>query len=328
MSAADTTPSNNTGFIEGILSHLPDGLRRFVELLIQTVKDLFTDNMPQWAAAVAFYGLLSLFPFTLAAVSIAAYFVDVNWAVTKISDGMGEFLPRGEDVIKNTLQDVLRVRGTVGLLSLLALLWTGSRVFGVLTMALNIAYDADETYGYFKRLMIEGLFMLTAGLLFFLALSSSVFLRMFQGALQFLPEDRGLVFRVVTEAVPDLLLIVSYFLVYQYVPRTKPKWQASLAGAGAATLLFLVAQPLFLGYIRQFAQYNLIYGSLAAVIILLVWAWIVALVTLVGGELASHVHMMYFQGHSPEEVHRRHEERSPTRKRKDNSQRRAAPAQS
>ncbi|MBW3623768.1 MAG: YihY/virulence factor BrkB family protein [Armatimonadetes bacterium] len=304
------------------------GLQGAWALLVQTVKDCFTDNVPQWAAAVAFYGLLSLFPFTLAAISIAAYFVDVNWAISKISDGMGEFLPRGEEVIKSTLRDVIQARGTVGILSILALLWTGSRVFGVLTMALNIAYDVDETFGFFKRLMMEGLFMLTAGVLFFLALSSSVFLRLFQGVLQFLPEEGNSVFWIVTEAVPGLLLLGTYFLVYQFVPRTNPKWQASVAGAGAATLLFMIARPLFLGYIQQFASYNLIYGSLAAVIILLIWAWIVAYITLFGGELASHVHMMYFEGRSPEEVGESHEERSPIRKkkRKDSSQRHAAPA--
>lgn len=325
--AASSNNSDKTGKLEGILDRLPDGLRRFVEMLVQTVKDLFTDNVPQWAAAVAFYGLLSLFPFTLAAVSLAAYFVDIDWAVGRLTSALGSYLPSGESVIRNTLQQVIELRGTIGLLSVLALLWTGSRVFGVLTMALNIAYDADESFGFFKRLMMEGFMLLTAGFLFFLALSSGVFLRLFQGLLQFLPQGQGWVYWIVREMVPGLLLLASLFMIYQFVPRKRPNWKASVSGATAATLLFLLAQPLFLGYVQRFANYNLVYGSLTAVIVLLVWAWITAFITLFGGELTSHVQMMYFEGRSSDEVQERHEERSPLKKRREASRSRTAPAQ-
>lgn len=80
-----------------------------------------------------------------------------------------------------------------------------------------------------------------------------------------------------------------------------------------ATLLFVLARPLFVSYLRRFANYNLIYGSLAIVIIMVFWAWIVALILLFGGETASHTQAMVIEGQPKEEVERRHLQRSPVK---------------
>jgi membrane protein len=78
----------------------------------------------------------------------------------------------------------------------------------------------------------------------------------------------------------------------------------------------LAARPLFLRYVRDFGQYNLIYGSVAVAVILVLWAWVVALILLFGGELASHVQAMAIEGQAAEQVARQHQERSPTHPRK------------
>ncbi len=78
-------------------------------------------------------------------------------------------------------------------------------------------------------------------------------------------------------------------------------------------LLTLAARPLFLTYVGRLASYSHIYGWLAIGIILLVWTEIVAIITLFGGELASHIQMMAYEGLSGAEVSRRHRPRSPDR---------------
>ncbi len=288
-------------------------LRRIWEVLVQSVKDLVTDSGPQWAAAVAYYSLLSAFPLLLAAVSLAAYFVDPNRAVDQATRLLGEFLPEGEEQIATIVKEAVEASGQVSLLSLAALLWTGSRVFGVLTRALNVAFDVDEQYGFFKRLLVEAVMMLTIGVVFVLALASGLLVDLLWRVLQVLPAGRGLVFELVQEAIRVALLLASFFLIYRFVPRGRRDSRAALAGAVVATLLFLAARPLFIGYVQQFGRHNVVYGSLAVAIILVLWAWLVALITLFGGELAGHVRTMLIEGQTPEEVERAHQERGPVR---------------
>ncbi len=276
-------------------------------MLVQSIKDLVTDSGPQRAAAIAYYSLLSTFPLLLAAVSLAAYFVDPNQAVDQVTRLLGEFLPEGEAQIATTVKEAVEASGQVSLLSLAALLWTGSRVFGVLTRALNVAFDVDEHYGFFRRLLIEAVMMLTIGVVFVLALASGLLVDLLWRALQVLPAGRGLVFELVPEATRVALLLVAFFLIYRFVPRGRRDSRAALVGAVVATLLFLAARPLFIGYVRQFGRHSVVYGSLAVAIILVLWAWLVALITLFGGELTAHIQKMTFEGAEREEVERLHD---------------------
>jgi YihY family inner membrane protein len=227
---------------------------------------------------------------------------------------LGEFVPRGEGRVVAIVKDAVDARGSVSLLSIGALLWSGSRVFGAATKALNIAYDTDETYGFFMRTGVEVVMMATIGVIFVLALASRSIINIFWNALAFLPRGRDLAFQVTEATLPALLLLAAFFLIYRFVPRGQQDWRAALLGAAVATFLFLLARPVFLGYVQSFGEYNLIYGSLAIVVILALWAWLAALIMLFGGELASHTQEMLIEGRSADEVERRHQDRSPTRK--------------
>ncbi|MFN3652542.1 MAG: YihY/virulence factor BrkB family protein [Armatimonadota bacterium] len=288
--------------------------RQVVQVLYYSVKDLATDNGPHWAAALSYYALLSIFPMLLAIVSIASYFVDPQWAVGQATGLLGEFLPEGRELVEETVRALMEDRGPASILSILALLWTGSRVFRALTLALNIAYDTEETYGFGKRILMELAMMLTLGVLFVLALASGPLLRLLGRALGALPGERGFAFGLITAAVPAVLLLAALFLIYRFVPRTRTEWKSALTGALAATGLFMLARPLFGYYVQEFAGYSLVYGSLSIVIVLLVWAWLGAMIVILGGEIASHVQMIVIEGKSPEEVKRRHEARSPERR--------------
>lgn len=301
------------------------GLQRWGEMFVRSARDLVTDHAPQWAAAVAYYSLLSFFPLLLAGISLAAYFVDPQWATQQVTRLLGDLMPQGTDRVQKIVEETIAARDSASFLSIAALIWTGSRVFGVLTIALNIAYDVEETYSFWKRLLVEVVWTLALGLLFILALSSGFLLHLLWNALQILPAERGTVFQAIRWLVPVLLLFTAFFLTYKYVPRGRQDARAAALGAGVATLLFLVARPLFVYYVQEFGRYSLVYGSIAVAIIILFWAWIVALIALFGGEIASHYQMMILEGKSGEDVEQRHQERSPQKKRRDSAPTRADP---
>ena len=297
-----------------------NGLKKAWKILFQAGKDFLNDNAPQWAAAIAYYGLLSIFPLLLAAASIAAYFVDAQWAIQQGTNLIGNLLPSGAQFVQSVIQQTIKARGTVSLFSILALIWSGSRVFGVITKALNIAYDVQEPYGFLKRTLVELLMTLTIGILFALALGSRLLISFADGIIHISIFQQGILYRVLGYSVPAILLLISLFLTYQYVPRRRVNWQAALSGSILATALFLIAQPLFTSYIGSFANYSLIYGPLAIVITLVLWTWITANLLLLGGEVVSHVQDLWVEQKSETEVQTRHEQHDPTNRKKQSKQ--------
>jgi membrane protein len=79
-------------------------------ILTHSIKHFVKDNGPQWAAAIAYYSLLSIFPLLLAAIAIAAYFVDPDWAIEQGTEILKDFLPSGTQFLREIVQDILQAR--------------------------------------------------------------------------------------------------------------------------------------------------------------------------------------------------------------------------
>lgn len=272
-------------------------------------KDLVNDNLDQLAAAVAFHGFLSIFPLLLLTIAVASSFVDASWAVAQLHGPMARVLPMSAEFVEQTVEGTYAARGSVGFFSLFALLWTGSRVFSALTVALNVAYDIDEPYGLFKRTGIQLLMTLTVGAFFVVAVASNFLLHRVASLLPLGEQGVRLTGSVISFFAPLVLLFSAFFLVYRFVPRGKQDWRAALVGAGVATLLFRIARPIFVHYVETFAGYELVYGSIVVVILLMLWAWLLALIVLLGAEVASHFQMLVLEGHDAEDVEARHRKR-------------------
>jgi membrane protein len=291
-----------------------EGLTRIGQTFWYAIKDFFSDDGPEWAAAIAYYSLLSSFPLILAIVSITAFFIDPQRTVNEITNIAGDFIPRGMGELEPIIQGVVDARQTAGLLSILGFLWTGSRIFGTLTKALNIAFDVKEIYAFWQRYLIEVIMLLTAGLLLILALVVDPVLQFVGSALDFLPGAETILYQLIADLIPGFLLALALFLIYRYLPRRRVNWKAALLGALLAALGILLAQPLFVTYVTQFGNYNLIYGSIGIVIILVLWAWIVGVIVLLGGEIVSHVQQILIEGKAPDEIQGRYRTQSSSTK--------------
>lgn len=280
-------------------------------LLLQSIKDLKANNASEWAAALAFYTLLSLFPLLLAGATVASYFVDASWAVDRITQLLGEFVPRGEIEVEQIVDGAIAERGRVGLLSVVVLLATGRRVLGALVKALNLMSDVDERKdSLIRRALLELGLLFGLGGLILLALSARPLLSPVWSALDVLPGPLSLVARPALVIVRGLLLLATFYLIYAIIPRGDRVRKAALIGAVAATLLFLLARVVFLFFTgRLWANFNLIYGPLAVAAMLMLWAWYVALITLFGASLASHAKTMLIEGQTAAEAAREHVER-------------------
>lgn len=157
----------------------------------------------------------------LAAIAIAAYFVDREWAIEQGSELIGGLIPSGSQFIREIVQEIMQTRGEAGIFSILVLLWSGSRVFGVFTKALNTAYHVSEPYSFLRRTLIEALMTLTIGFLFILAVGSRLVISFIESFIQIPALQEDVFSRVLGFIVPLVLLLTSLFLTYQYVPRRR-----------------------------------------------------------------------------------------------------------
>jgi len=285
-----------------------DRPRRWRTVLVQTGRDLWAANALEFAAALAFYAVLSLFPLLLAGAVLAAAVVDPAWATERVADLLGEFLPRGEVEVEVIVQAAVADRGRVGVVSVVIFVVTGRRVLGALTKALDVVSDVDEQADPIRRRALAELALL-AGLcgVAMIALLSDPLLDAVFDAAGAAPGPRRVAVTAVTGVLRAALLFATFFLVYTAIPRGRRHPRATVTGAGAATLLFLVAGAMF-GVIvdRAWPSIELVYGPLAVAILLLIWCWYVALITLAGAALASHVKSMLLEGHGTAETERRH----------------------
>ena len=275
-------------------------------------RDFVIDDALNWAAGIAFYGVLSVFPMVLAGVDLATWFVDLHGASQRASELLRHVMPRA-DIVRDIIEKAISDRHHISVVSFAFLVYAGGRVFSILIQALNIACDLDEINGFFRRLLVETEMLVFIGMFFMGALVVSLARPLLGDPLGPLPQLKGVVLEVTDWTLPPLLLLGGFFCLYKFVPRHRCNWQSALIGAGVATAGCVGAKPVFLVYIGKLTSYSAIYGWLTFGIVLMIWAQILSVITLYGGELASHVQMMVYEGLSGEEVSRRHRVRSPGR---------------
>lgn len=247
------------------------------------------DNLSLVAAGSAFYALLALFPALGAVVALYGLFNDPA-AVTAQVQQLGDVIPQeARNIIETQLQRVSGAGGTAlsigAAVSFLLALWSSSKGVKSLMTALNIVYGEEETRGFIKLNAVA--LGLTLALLVFVVLSLV--------AVAVLPAVIGMLgLQGVAETLArwlrwPLLGVVAVgvlAVLYRYAPdRARPQWRWVVWGAVVATLLWLLGSALFSLYVTNFGSYNETFGSVAAIVVLMMWFYLSALFVLIGGEL-------------------------------------------
>ncbi len=269
-------------------------------VVVQTARDLWASSVLEWAASLAFYALLSLFPLLIASMILASYIVDARWATDQAISMLGQFLPEGEAEIEEIVTAAIEERRRVGLLSFFLVLLTGRRILGSLIKGLNHVSDVSEQDDTIRRkagvelALLAGLIVLVG-----LAFASRRLLDVLWGTMRAIPGQDEPMIDGVSALVRIVLVLTIFTAVYAFVPRGDRLWRAVFIGAGVATGLYLVAHlafSLLAGSI--WSNLSLVYGPLALAALLLTWCWYVALITLVGASFASHIKVMIIQNSS------------------------------
>ncbi len=259
------------------------------DVLLRTKAEVKQDNMSLVAAGVAFYAFLALIPGLVALVSLYGLIADPAEVARQVEDSTAALPRESREFIQSQLQRIttadpqgLGIGLVVGLASAV---WSASAGVRAMMTALNVAYDEQE-HRKFIRLRAQSLLLTLGAVVLVLAV---------MGALVVVPAvlDRigaGGVGRwtVSIGRWPLLLLAVvgSIAVLYRYGPdRQRPQWRWVSWGAVIATVLWLVGTLLFSLYVGNFGSYNETYGTLAGIVLILLWFYLTAFVVLIGAEL-------------------------------------------
>ncbi|MFO0670977.1 MAG: YihY/virulence factor BrkB family protein [Polyangiaceae bacterium] len=258
---------------------------RTLRTIGSAAKNLYFGHGAEWAAALAYYSLLSVFPGALLGVTVASLFVDQGWAMQQIVGGVGHLLPTVSSVVAHDVSEAIAERGQVSVLALVFLAWTGSRVFSTLTHALDQALGrAPRHEGFFLSLAREVLLLGLTGVVLLVGTFAGLALDLAARALPFATQVSV---TVATALARTLLFGGALVLVYSFIPFPRPPFRAAASGAMAATGLLVVAMPLFSAYVTKLGQYNLVYGPVAIVMVVLVWFWLASVLVLFGAHVAA-----------------------------------------
>jgi membrane protein len=291
-STSDRTYDKHLAPTNGEAPETPTKLRKrsWLGVLKRTVREFKEDNLTDWAAALTYYGILSIFPALLALVSILGL---IGQSATQpLIDNLGSVAPGpAKQILTSALQSLQKSQGAAGILFIVGLagaLWSASGYVAAFMRASNAIYDIGEGRPVWKTLPVRvGMTIVTVALLAISAIAVVV-----SGPLA---KQVGNVVGLGGAAVtawdiakwPFLIVIVSFMfaLLYWAAPNVKhPKFKWVSPGGVLAVLLWLLASAAFAFYVANFGSYNKTYGSIGGVICFLTWLWISNVVILLGAE--------------------------------------------
>jgi membrane protein len=264
--------------------------RRWWAILKRTVKEFQDDNLTDWAAALTYYAVLAIFPALIALISILGLVGES--ATQPLLDNLGELAPGpAGDILTSAIEQIASSPAAgIGLvIGVLGALWSASGYVGAFSRASNAIYEVDEGRPFWKLRPIQ--IGITTVMIFLLALSALAVV--LTGPLA---EELGNVIGVGETAVtvwdiakwPVIALVVLMMIsvLYYSTPNIKPPGFRWITPGGAlALVVWILASAAFAFYVANFSAYNATYGSLAGIIIFLIWLWLTNVAILLGAEL-------------------------------------------
>jgi membrane protein len=267
-------------------------LKRFWLFLIRLQREMAYDDAMGMAAQIAFYTMLGLFPFLIFLLSLVSSFPLGESLKPLMLEALNDQMPReSAEYVAGIVLELLP-QYSQGLLSfgLLASLWGASMAVGALITTINRAYNILPRRNIITQKILAIILVL---LLSGMWLMSMTIILVGPGITQNLFEFMGIASETNTFwtsirlPMAFLLNLTALTILYYFAPEARQRLMSILPGACTSTILWMLASSGFRIFLRNFGTYNKTYGSLAAVVILMVWLWISGLIFLLGAEINS-----------------------------------------
>jgi membrane protein len=256
------------------------------------VVGVYNSNDLTFASSIAYYSLLSLFPFFLLAFSILGSVTSDPADRAAILQFVLRYFPRQFEFVTTQLASMQEAKVQLGVAGSLLMIWAAMGVFGAITSAVNHAWGVDRQPSYLKHKLIAFTMLCASGLLLLggLLLVSAINVaeaRWFAVVALSTPKFIAVMHHFALRWASTMVFIFVVGLVFYFVPNAKVRFRDVWVGAVVTGLLWRGALFGFSWYVRDMTRFNHVHGSIAAVVVFLVWIYTSAILLLYGVEITA-----------------------------------------
>jgi membrane protein len=271
--------------------------RSWMATLKRTFSEFKDDNLTDWAAALTYYAVLSLFPALIALVSILGLAVDKATITRVLEDTLSSIGPASAiNTFKKPINEVTGNTGTTGILlvvGILTSLWSASGYIGAFFRASNAIYEREEGRPFYRlrplQLFVTLILELMAALVVVALIISGPLATSIGNAIG-IGDTALTVWNIAKWPAMLVVVMVMLAILYYWAPNAKqPKFKWISPGSVFAVVIWVIASALFAFYVANFGSYNKTYGTLGGVVAFLVWMWITNIAILLGAELNAEI---------------------------------------
>jgi membrane protein len=258
--------------------------------ILKVALDSFSETRAaESAASLAYYALFSLFPLLLLFIAVGSYFLDSSQVYETVTQLVQRAIPVSTQIINENLREVLDARETVGIIGLVTLLWSASGVFTNLAYNINLAWPRARRRSFLQRRLMGVRLLGGLGGLLILSIildwlsKLHLFVNIANTSFYTLS-----LWRLFSGVASWLTVFLLFFALYRWIPAVFVRWRAAFWGALFATTAWKIATAGFAWYVTSgFGRYQLIYGSLGAMVALLFLIYLISFITLFGAHLSA-----------------------------------------
>jgi len=272
-------------------------LRRKVTFFKTWVKETFLhtfykDNCSLMAAAISFYAILSVIPIFLLFMSVSGFILHSSTqAFEAVTSLLLKTFPTSTMAVFKILSDLIQRKMVFGLIGLAGLIWAASRIFSVVEGSMNVVWKVKKGRAYWHSKFLSLLLVPISVLIMLSSLAFTAFYTVAKNLkvplIGLKVSEAAFISQLFAILLPLILGFVMFFLIYKIIPYRKIDTKAALIGAICASSLWEVAKFLFDIYIKNYANFQKIYGSFGTLVVMFFWIYYSAFIVLIGAEIGS-----------------------------------------
>jgi len=267
-----------------------------VKFITSNFNEFLGKNGPYMSAAIAFYAFFSLFPLSLALIAVFSLVLGIEGMQTTIIDGLKEQVPvlaeADDKFLTEFFDSISKGRTAGGVVAIIGLFWVSQQVFSAIRKSINVIWGINKTRPFLTERLMDLALMFGAATLLFASIFITGILIDFQKLsaiwLPDAPISDPVLWQKVAVFVPLILNFAVFLTLYWWLPNTKLRfkevWPTALAGAAA----FEISKAVFVFYLQNLSGVATnIYGGVSAILVLMIFVYVSAIILLVGAMLTS-----------------------------------------
>jgi membrane protein len=256
-----------------------------VQFLVRVFNQMNKNNGLSLAAAIAYYGFLSIFPLLLGLIGLLGYFINSQEIEQQILSNVQQNLPGISDVLVSNIRGVINARGALSIIGILGFLWSGSGIFGAIYNAINRARGITRLPPFYITIPLNVGLTVGMGILFLISMGASYVFNVVP--LKDIPIVGAYAIEAGTRVIAFAFSFAIFLILFKIMPNTRIWWRYAWQGAFITAVLFEIGRSVLVFFINNFTHYTSVYGAIGSIIAILVFIYYSAIILIIGVEITA-----------------------------------------